>query len=301
MTIDLPPQVPPAIIEYITEHDYLPDEYLNLNEENMADFINKCNETYNGYKIYRLGYVGDIDKEHVGYKYKNCYLLLSNPNETRCSTPEEETDIIQHYPNLYPIYLNDIPKEVIKFVRIYGATPDHYKIEYKDFIDDFISRSYSEYNDYEYFYLGFPNGYKYTPDRCQIVLHNKKETRCATEDEYNDIMIIRYYYSDRATLIYGDYLSKNNYFIDKYLGKETLDKFNNKDYITRYWIDIVDSYKKYKGHSVIFVSFIDAEKPRDKSDVYVILLSKWGKIRCAKEKEFKEIMDTLYETKNGYL
>ena len=194
MTIDLPPQIPPAIIEFVKQNDYLPDKYIDLNTDKLTEYINLCKDTYKGYNIFRLGYIDKIDKDFVGYNYKNCYLLLSNNNETRCATPEEEQYIILHHPNLAKKYTSDIPIDVIKLVRIYGEPPkipEEYWIGVPDYIDQLYYYHSMEpimYKDYTIYYIGFPSD-EYSKQKCEIIIHNDKETRCATEHEYFRIMI----------------------------------------------------------------------------------------------------------------
>ena len=286
MAIDMPPQIPPAIIEYVNEHDYLPDEAKKAKE--LSEFINECNETYNNYKIYRLGVIKKLDSESVGYKYKNCYLLLSDKKEIRCSTPEEEKDIIYHYPNLSKRYSANIPLDVIKFARFYGETPKNYNPEeYNDIeyiVPDFdyfrnkpiIRKGYTAY------FLAFPYVYTYTKDRCQIVLHKKKETRCATEDEHMEVMVP------------GFNASKYPAAVDNYL--EASDWFKNKikNYDSKNGnIKIYNSLKKDKKYNEYYVYYACFMKPitkeNVKSDDCVIILNNNAETRFATEQEAYEI------------
>ena len=286
MTIDMPPQIPPAIVEYVNEHNYVPDEAKGAKE--LSEFINECSETYNGYKIYRLGVIDRLDSGAVGYKYKNCYLLLSDKKETRCATEEEEKDIIYHYPNLSKQYSANIPLDVVKFVRFYGENPKETKdgwakeAEYIIQVTDYYDRKPVIYKGHTIYFLGFPYIYTYTKNRCQIALHSNKETRCATEDEHMEIMVPGADASKFPAAV-NNYIESSNWLINK------IKNYNSKSGSTR----IYHSLKKknfYNGYYVYYACFMKPiTKENIKSDDCIVILNNQEETRFATDEETAEI------------
>ena len=285
----MPPQIPPAIIEYVKAQDYLPDNVKNI--ENLSEFINECNETYNGYKIYRLGVIDKINNNYVGYNYKNCYLLLSNKNETRCATESEENDIIYHFPNLTKRFTANIPLEVVKFARFYGETPKEYKPGELGKLEEikYITPNIGYFQNkpiirkgYAAYFLAFPYVYLYTKDRCQIVLHNKKETRCATEDEHMEIMVFGAN-TPKYPAAVANYLESSDWFKNKI---KNYDSKNGN-------IKIYNSLKKNKKYNEYYVYYACFMKPitkeNIKSDDCIIILNNTQETRFATEQESYEL------------
>ena len=194
MTIDMPPKIPPAIVEYVNEYNLLPDNVKKLNADNASDYIFECQEKYNGYNIYRLGYIDRISYNYVGYKYKNCYLLLSKENEVRCATDSEEKYLIYKYPNLTNRFTADIPIDVIKVARTHTKSTEAIDIkgydnsQYISQVFYYFEQKPKTFNGYYIYYLGFPY-YKTYGKNCDIILHNDNETRCATKEEHFRILV----------------------------------------------------------------------------------------------------------------
>ena len=72
--IDLPPKIPQAVIQYAKDHDYLPDEFKDINSDNAYTYIKRF-QNYKGYEVYRLG----IQRNVIAIlDYKNCHIILGN-------------------------------------------------------------------------------------------------------------------------------------------------------------------------------------------------------------------------------
>ena len=200
-------EIPVNIIEYAKEHDYLPEPFEDIDEDNAYMYIAKSQNTYKDYNIYQLGY-----KYYPFYslafavpKRKNCYFILDNSAETKCASKEEGEEIVQRYPELSPSGINPV---VIDFVRKYGNIPKNFDDfpmlarlmkdkginpdEFKEIniynAYPYIMHSDIGYKKYDFYYLGFPYIHKYEKHRCQFVLQNENEVRCATRREYYDII-----------------------------------------------------------------------------------------------------------------
>jgi hypothetical protein len=204
MIFDMPPQIPPAVIEYVKEHDYLPDRYKNINKRDAYQYIRRT-KNYKGYRIYQLGYFKPYD--YFIPERKNCYFILHNSKDTKCASKEESEEIVRKYPKLSP---TGIPQDVVDYVREYGNVPknlDNYPILAEIMEDNGINpdelKEINIYNAHIYisytglrpkkykYYLGFPYVSKYEKNRCQILVQSKNKIRCVTEKEFLKIMQVK--------------------------------------------------------------------------------------------------------------
>ncbi len=287
------PKIPTFIVEYVKEHDYLPDLFKEIDSTNAYMYISKFNNKYNNFDIYRLGY---SPKDF--FVYKNCYLLLHNIKETRCANEEETDTIVHRYTDLSP---TGIPPVVIDYVRKYGNVPknfDNYPVlaefmrndginpdEFKEIniynAYPYIVPSYIKYKKYDFYYLGFPDVYKYEKNRCQIVLQTKDEIRCATEDEHFEIMVLGADSSKMSGAVFN-YLQENNWF-------ENILKDSNNENKDMKIYKTDKSSKKYNGYYYYYVCYGNSTKRNIKEDKCIIILDNSEETRQATDKETTEI------------
>jgi len=191
MAIDLPPKIPQAVIQYVKDHDYLPDEYKNINSDNAYKYIRKL-KSHNGYDIYQLGF-GDNKNIESEYIYKNCYLLLHKSKMTRCATENEINELAEKDPSISP---SGIRPSIIKFVNKLGDAPEEFKnlnntnaFKYIMGPQKYYHGEPLYYKGYSVYFLGFPYVYNYDKNRCQILLQKKESIKCANKEEFNAIIM----------------------------------------------------------------------------------------------------------------
>lgn len=190
MPVDMPPQIPPAVIEYVKEHDYLPDDFKNAAGfyEYINHYLHKIGK-FKEFEMYQHAYHKTIN-ENPNMIVGN-YIILHNAKETRFASENEVKKIVKHYPELSP---SNVPPKVIDFVNKYGNVPKEYQNLniynaqlYIKGLEVNYNENFKYYNGYLKFYVGYPITYNYNKNKCQIVLYKDAEVRCATEPEFNEI------------------------------------------------------------------------------------------------------------------
>ena len=182
----LPPQVPVAVVEYIKNNNYVPNEFRNDPELYTSLFIREiC--ILNNYKVFKNTY--QFKNNRIPDNNKYCYLFLYSPKVVKCATKDETNSIIELLPELSPSGISPV---VIDFVNKYGNAPKKYKnldiFNADTYIHGPFIKDKEQFKDFFLYSLGKDNS-RYKKDRCKIVLHNENIVRCATKEEYEEITI----------------------------------------------------------------------------------------------------------------
>ena len=277
MAIDLPPKIPPAVIQYVKDHDYLPDEFKNINKDNAYKYIRKL-KSHNGYDIYQLGFDDNknIESEYI---YKNCYLLLHKSKMTRCATEDEINELAEKDPSISP---SGIRPSIIKFVNKLGDAPEEFKnlnntnaFKYIMGPQKYYHGEPLYYKGYSVYFLGFPYVYNYDKNRCQILLKKGYSLRCATEQDFNQIMTIGAY--KPAPIPYDVQRYAKKYYLSNKILKEKECPIDSL---------IFDTYSYYKNYRIYFVYPNSTHTPDNR---YKVLLHATFKSRVATKEEEQEI------------
>ena len=285
MIIDLPPKIPQAVIQYVKDHDYIPDEFKNIYSDNVYKYIKRY-RNYKGYQVYRLDTrrYGDC----VYLNYKNCHIILHNKKETRCVNNEEAYELAEKDFNLSPSH---IKPSVIEYVKKYGNIPDKYKdiniYNANDYIigpdrNYFTQKIVYTKDGYRIYYLDMEYVDRYDKDRCKILFEKTPKFRCATEDEHLEHFTIGLHPQKKPGAIYK--YAKNNYYENESKLKKTYDDNPvHGIYLTN------RSKNKYHGYYYYFVCYGDQEEENVKKDNCAIILQNDKEIRDATKSEIFEI------------
>ena len=281
----LPPQVPVAVVEYIKNNNYVPNEFRNDPELYTSLFIREiC--ILNNYKVFKNTY--QFKNNRIPDNNKYCYLFLYSPKVVKCATKDETNSIIELLPELSPSGISPV---VIDFVNKYGNAPKKYKNLDIFNADTYITLlgvndygRFLHYKGYMVYCLGLPKINYDNKTDYRIVLYNGKEVKFATKDETNSIIKLFPEFSPSGIPpAVADFVNKYGNAPKKY---KNLDIFNADTYIHGPFIKDKEQFKDF------FLYSLGKDNSRYKKDRCKIVLHNENIVRCATKEEYEEITIT---------